>query len=243
MGCFAFAMSIGTFFEFAYYPERMRFAVPLYSIEVGIAVLGVVLCRSARLHEWSESIAVASGVGELACICAYHALVGAQAERVATILGCVMNLLSVLCPWGWTAQAATAIGAVVSFGIAAPFFVTTDQVVFPAMVLLTSAATSVCAAFFLDRFRFEAFSQTARQTEEAEIAAALGRIGETLSRRLGQPDVLDQVNCLATEALGCDWSSLYLLDVKRGVYWLGSNVGSPRTCGRSWRSSSFRPTV
>ena len=98
---------------------------------------------------------------------------------------------------------------------------------FPAMVLLCAATTSVWAAFFLDRYRFESFAHAALQTEEAEIAAALARIGETLSRRLGQPDVLDQVNQLTREALACDWSSLYLFDPRRGVYWLASNVGSP----------------
>jgi signal transduction histidine kinase len=227
LGLFMLFMGIGTFFEVAYYPERMRLAVLLYSLEAGMAVMGMALFWSARLRDWSEPIAVAIGVGELACICAYHAMVAAQAERVATILGCFLNLLSVLCPWGWAAQLATAIGAMVSFGVASPFFVTTDQMVFPAMVLLCTATTSVCATVFLDRYRFDAFSHAALQTEEAEISAALARIGETLSRRLGQPDILDQVNRLATEALGCDWSSLYLYDPKRGVYWLGSNVGSP----------------
>ncbi len=227
MGLFVLFMGFGTFFEVAYYPERMRVAVWLYALEAGIALLGVALCRPARFHAWSEIIAVGVGVGELACICAYHAMVAAQAERVATILGCVLNLLSVLCPWGWVAQTATAIGAVASFAAASPHFVTTDALVFPGMVLLCAATTSVWAAFFLDRYRYESFAHAALQTEEAEIAAALARIGETLSRHLGQTDILDQVNRLTSAAIGCDWSTLYLFDTRRGVYWLASNVGSP----------------
>ncbi len=227
MGLFALFMGVGTFFELAYYPERMRDAVLLYSLEAGIALAGVVLCRLPSCHAWSEWVAVGVGVGELACICTYHAMVGAQAERVAIILGCVLNLLSVLCPWGWRAQAATAVGAVASFAAASPFLVTSDALVFPAMVLLCAATTSVWAAFFLDRYRFEAFMHAALQTEEAQIAAALARIGETLSRGLGQTDVLDQVNELTREALACDWSTLYLFDPRRNVYWLASNVGSP----------------
>ncbi len=241
MGLFVLFMGAGTFFEVAYYPERMRTAVLLYALEAGIAVLGVVLCRPTRLHDWSEQIAVGVGVGELACICAYHAMVGAQAERVATILGCVLNLLSVLCPWGWGAQAATAVGAVVSFAAASSYFVTTDALVFPGMVLLCAATTSVWAAFFLDRYRFEAFTHAALQTEEAEIAAALARIGETLSRRLGQTDVLDQVNQLTREALACDWSSLYLFDPRRSVYWLASNVGSPTDVQAELAQLEFPP--
>jgi signal transduction histidine kinase len=241
MGLFALFMGVGTFFEVAYYPERMRAAVLLYSLEAGIAVAGVALCRPTRLHAWSETIAVAVGVGEMACICAYHAMVAAQAERVATILGCTLNLLSVLCPWGWAAQAATAVGAVASFAAASPFFVTADALVFPGMVLLCAATTSVWAASFLDRYRYEAFAHAALQTEEAEIAAALARIGETLSRHLGQPDILDQVNRLATEAIGTDWSSLYLFDERRGVYWLASNVGSPADVQMELAQLEFPP--
>jgi hypothetical protein len=88
---------------------------------------------------------------------------------------------------GWAAQTATAVGAVASFAAASPFFVTTDALVFPGMVLLCAATTSVWAAVFLDRYRYEAFAHAALQTEEAEIAAALARIGETLSRHLGSP--------------------------------------------------------
>ena len=114
--CSRCSWALGTFFEVAYYPERMR--------TCRAVVLGS--RRGSRSSAWRSAarractrgrstIAVGVGVGELACICAYHAMVGAQAERVATILGCVLNLLSVLCPWGWAAQAATAVGAVASF--------------------------------------------------------------------------------------------------------------------------------
>jgi signal transduction histidine kinase len=242
MGLFMLFMGVGTFFEIAYYPERMRVAVWLYSVEAGIAAVAVVLCRDRRFDAWSETIAVAVSVGEIALVCTYHAMVGAQAERVATILGCLLNLLSVLCPWGWTAQAATATGAVASFAAAARFFVTSDALVFPGMVLLCAATTSVWAAFFLDRYRLEAFTLAALQTEEAEIAAALARIGETLSRHLGQADVLDQVNRLTREALGCDWSSLYLFDAHRCVYWLASNVGSPPDVQTELKDLEFPPT-
>jgi signal transduction histidine kinase len=241
MGFFVLFMGVGTFFEVAYYPERMRDAVLLYALEAGFAVVGVLLCRPPRLHAWSEWIAVGVGVGELACVCAYHARVGAQAERVATILGCVLNLLSVLCPWGWAAQAATAVGAVASFAAASPFLVTSDALVIPGLVLLCAATTSVAAAFFLDRYRFEAFTHAALQTEEAQIAAALARIGETLSRHLGQTDVLDQVNQLTRQALACDWSSLYLFDPRRKVYWLASNIGSPKDVQAELAELEFPP--
>ncbi|MCC6764493.1 MAG: HAMP domain-containing histidine kinase [Deltaproteobacteria bacterium] len=242
LGIFVLFMGAGTFFEVVRYPERMRPALLLYTVEAGIAVAGVVLCRLPRFDAWSAPIALGIGVGEMASICAYHAMVGAQAERVTTILGGLLNLLSVLCPWGWAVQAWAAAGAVASFAAAAPFLVTTDALVFPGMVLLCVATTSVWAAFFLDRYRFEAFTHAALQREEAEIAAPLARISETLSRHLGQADVLDQVNRLVRDALGCDWSSLYLFDPHRCVYWLASNVGSPPDVEAELTELEFPPT-
>src|SRR5436190_6255681 len=86
MSIFVLFMGIGTFFEVAYYPERARLALLLYGLEAGIALTAVAAGQVRRWHSWSEWVAVGVGVGELACVCAYHAMVGAQAERVATVL-------------------------------------------------------------------------------------------------------------------------------------------------------------
>jgi signal transduction histidine kinase len=242
LGLFMLFMGAGTLFEGTYHSDRMRLALLWYGIELGIAATALVLCWLPRLQKWSEPIAVGISVVEFACVCAYHASVGAQAERVATVLGAVLNVLSVLCPWGWPAQAAVVAGAVVSFAAAAPFLVTADALVFPGLVLLGVATTSIWAVVFLDRYRFEAFAHAASQAEEAEIAAALARIGETLSRHLGETDVLDQVNCLMRDTLGCDWSSLYLLDPHRCVYRLAANIGSPTEVAIELAQVEFPPT-
>ncbi len=227
MAIFVFFMGVGTIFEVTSFPERKHFALVVYGIEGVTAILGAAACWLPRLRRWSVSIAVIVAVTITACISAYHACVAAPAERVATVLGCVLNLLSVLLPWGWPAQMLTALGAVGSFGVALPHLPTSDAIAIPMTVLLAAATTSVFGAFFLDRYRFEAFRRTALQTEEAEIAAGLAHIGETLSRLLGEANLLEEVNRLAAEALGCDWSTLFLFDERRNAYRMCSNVGSP----------------
>ena len=226
MALFVFFMGIGTFVEVTYYPARAPLALLLYGLEALIAIVGAGTCWLPRMRDRSETIAALTTVSLLACINAYHAAVHAQAERVATVLACVLNLASVLLPWGWTAQLSVAFGSFVSFAVAGPHFVTQDALAFPAIVLVAAGTTSILGAFFLDRYRFEAFRRTALQTEEAEIAAALAHVGETLSKHLGETDVLERVNHLAVDVLGCDFSSLFLFDERRGVYWLAANVGS-----------------
>ena len=226
MALFVFFMGIGTFLEVTYYPARFQLALLLYGLEALVAIVGACACWLPRMRDHSETIAALTAVMLLACINAYHAAVHAQAERVATVLACVLNLVSVLLPWGWIPQAGVTFGSFVSFAIAGPHFVTQDALAFPAVVLVAAGTTSVWGAFFLDRYRFEAFRRTALQTEEAEIAAALAHVGETFSKHLGETDILERVNRLAVEVLACDFSSLFLFDERRGVYWLASNVGS-----------------
>jgi signal transduction histidine kinase len=108
-----------------------------------------------------------------------------------------------------------------------PVFSTNDSPVISLVALVAGVTQSVVSAFFLQRYRYEAFRRSALHAQEAEIAAALVHVGETLGEHLGRPDMLTRVNALAVDVIGCDWSSTFMWDERRQAYRLASDVGAP----------------
>ncbi len=65
-----------------------------------------------------------------------------------------------------------------------------------------------------------------RLAEEARTAATLVHVAETLHTHLRAPDMLERVNRLAVEALGCDWSGTFLWDDAVGGLRLAALAGT-----------------
>jgi signal transduction histidine kinase len=228
VGLFVLFMGIGTVVEVVSFPQRATRSVFAYAVEVVAGVLALGACRMPRIHRWPDWIG-GTLIGVLtALITGYHASVAAQAERLAMVLLCVLNMVAVLIPWGWGAQTVPALSTLAAFGLALPYLTTAghDAPLISFVTLMAGATISVCGAFYLDRHRFEAFRRTALHAEEAQIAETLVHVSETLSASLDRPDMIERVNNLAVETLGCDFSSAFLYDMKRGVYRLAANVGS-----------------
>jgi PAS domain S-box-containing protein len=64
-----------------------------------------------------------------------------------------------------------------------------------------------------------------RAEEQAEIAAALRHVGETLATHLGRPDMLDELTALAVKVLRCDWAATFIWDDRSEVLRLQAGHG------------------
>jgi signal transduction histidine kinase len=226
---FAFFMGVGVLVECLTFPERQVLVLWVYGAEVAVCLAAIGAMGWRLTRRGPRAIGATMTALLAALVVAYNSAVDAPAERVAMVLGSVLSILSVLEPWGWVAQAVAGFVSLLSFCAATAsgaLPITRDDPSMPMVALAAIGTAATLAAHFLDRYRFEAFRHTALQTEEAEIAATLLRVSRTLSAYLGQPDLLGRVNRLAMEAVGCEWSSLFLLD-DDGTHWqLASNAGS-----------------
>jgi len=66
-----------------------------------------------------------------------------------------------------------------------------------------------------------------RQQEEAEVSAALARVGRELIALLDTPVLLDRLCQLTTEVLGCDYSHIWLWQLHEHAFAAVANHGDP----------------
>jgi signal transduction histidine kinase len=247
IGLFVAFSGVGTALEVTQFRDRVGTLAASYAIQL-LACLGAM----AAARRWSPAAVAATLAGLLSALLAEHRVaLGGIADRLAMGYVVLLGGFAALLPLGWRAQLALALVALGSFSIAAPHLSGDVTFAYPFLPLIAGATISVFGAYFVDRYRYEAFARTAlyQQTsvatqEEADVSSALVHVGETLNAHLGDPAMMASVASLAVEVLGCDWSNVFLRDVARRVTRFVANAGSrPEVCAElaqiEWRTGAL----
>jgi signal transduction histidine kinase len=213
--------------ERTYFPERARTVTVFYLIDALCSLLALVTVWRARAPQTPIRVATLL-LAYLSARASWYALaVGNSRELLAMAHITVLGGLAVLLPWGWPAQLLVAATAVGTFALVEPHLPSSVQLLYTLVPLASAVGSTVLGAYFLDRYRHEAFERSRQRAEEADIARALVQVGETLSMHLDRPDLLERVNQLAVETVNSDWSGTWVLDEARRVFRLGACVGVP----------------
>ena len=170
---FALAMGTGSVFEVAYYEGRTHgvLVVDAAYVVVCLAALAASRARGGRLPQaW-----IAAGLASVLTLlmCAYHASVGAVAERLAMAELCLLTVFLFLLPLGTRPQMLVAGAALAGFTLAAPSLRPSETLAFNWVVLTTGAGTSVLGAAFLDRYRGDAFVRAGLLAETSAVNSAI----------------------------------------------------------------------
>ena len=222
-----------TVIDLLFHPGRLPMALAVYGGHVTASVLGVLLGRLRPVHV--EAICTVLGCTWSLLLTAYTVLpVDTNPERFASGQICLLYGLFFMMPWGWRPQLAvslTALGGLLAAGLPLGF---TEEVVYGLVIVLTGTLTSTGGVYFLDRYRLDGFVRnallsrtSAEKQEEADIAAALLHVSETLSQHVSEPDLLHRLTRVAVQALGCDWGSTFVWNAERRVYTLGGLCDAP----------------
>jgi signal transduction histidine kinase len=231
IGIFLACASLSTLSEWLNHPQRMALLGPVLAADWAIC-LAALLVLHGRVALSAEPVAVLVAAAVAALAAYYTSRAGTPVERYALGQVTLIESLVVILPWSWRAQLAVAATTVAGFAVVATHVGAPDGLPVTAIVFATAAGTSVLGSAFLDRYRREAFTRTALlahtsavKQEEAEVAAALLRVAEELGAHVSQPDMLDCVNELARELIGCDWSATFVCDPTRDTVSFAAGAG------------------
>jgi signal transduction histidine kinase len=224
-GLYVVWLAIAAVVESVSFPARARVLVPVAVCEFLACGAAVLLARRSRLRPDSTTIAailtsLLAGLGNY-----YAAAVGGRVERLVMNEGLLLGGVAMLLPWGWRPQAVVAAVTFVTFGFAASALHATGPLGYPVLALTSSGLASVVCASLFERYRRQAFLGQALYQEDAEVAAALLHVGQTLAAVRDQDEMLGGLNGLAIESLGCDSSHTYIWDATLSRFRLAAAVG------------------
>jgi len=217
-GFFLVSIGLSVLATRVFNPERMITVFPVFAVQILVNVVAVTVARLERLRTWLVAATAVIALLLVWLADLYLVLVGSSLEELGLTSVTMLAGASVALPWTWRAQLTVSTGVLLGFAASAPVLTTTMSPISLGISVVALAVLTVVATYHFDRYRYEAFAQMLVQRAEAEIAAALIRVGETLHTHLRDPRMLEHVNRLATEILACDWSGTYVWDDARAAF-------------------------
>jgi signal transduction histidine kinase len=221
--------------EYQHHGARGDIRLHYWFIEVATWIVGSIALGIRRLRPWTTAVVSLVTAAVVLLLLHYNLTVGAPAERCVMFQVCLVTAVVVLMPWGWRPQLFVALTSLIGFHVVAPQLPASDALQYAVVGLFSATVTSVWGAFFLDRYRHEAFTRaellthaSAVQQEETEIAAALLEVAQVLDVNLGAPDMLERVNDLALGMVCSDMCGIYIWDDEAAAFRLRASKGVPQ---------------
>jgi signal transduction histidine kinase len=173
-GLFLVLTGVASAFEWFYHPGRWRALVGVYAAYVLLALLRTVALRLAPA--WAVLNTPFNTNALPACLSAYFAWVGGNAEVLVILLITYLYGLAVIYPWGWRRQALGTVGVPIAYLLALHAGATSAQPpIYGVAAVLTAEGLAIFGAGLLESHRFTAYRD----------AAALQRINEEKNEILG----------------------------------------------------------
>ncbi|HZP40276.1 MAG TPA: GAF domain-containing sensor histidine kinase [Candidatus Binatia bacterium] len=228
---FLVVTTVWVVFEMLDHPARVGIVLPIVGSQLAVCLAALVASRLRSDTSQQRIVGTAAALLGVAMML-YAVLAGTPLERLAMSQTALLSALVLIMPWTWQTQLAVASAQLVTFAVATTQLSASDTVSATVITFGAGIAMSVLGSFYLDRYRAEAFTHTALlshtsavKQQEAEIAAALLHATEQLNAHLDEPDMLERVNALALQAIGCDISCTFAWNAASETFHLAASAG------------------
>lgn len=238
-------VGLATAVEWVFFRSRWPITLSVYAAHVTASLVALALARNRRISIDVICVTVTS-VWSLVLTAYTVVLVGLDPERFASAQICLLYGLFFMLPWAWRHQLVVSLMALLGLLAACVPMGLTVEVVYALVVVLTGTITSTGGVRFLDRYRRDDFVRrtllervSADQQREADVAASLLHVSETLSVNLSEPELLHSLTRVAVQAVGCDWGSTFVWDDAREAYRLGGLWGATPEVAEEMQAVEF----
>lgn len=200
-----------------------RGRIPALHVSQLIQTTAILVVLRALRFPWIRERAVLITLLMVTLHCVTGAVAGilTHNDHTTALLFVVLAMATAtLLPWGVAPQLVTATVAVVALGWNV-YAVSGSLALFgyPSTVaVLVAASASVWIARELDRHRTAAIKAEAALREEADISAALARVGQELIASFSTAALLDRLCRVTTEVLQCDSAYASIWEHEAGVH-------------------------